>query len=166
MYIALNQLTKNLRYITMITRTIELSIRKELDCGNKAVILLGARQVGKTTLVSALFGERDDILWLNGDEPDVAALFADMSSTRLKAIIGAASVVVIDEAQRIPDVGLKLKLITDQIRNVKLIATGSSSLHLAGQVNEPLTGRKREFVLFPVSCADMVNDHGLSDDTR
>jgi predicted AAA+ superfamily ATPase len=149
-------------YGLMIARAIETNIRNELINSGKAVVLLGARQVGKTTLITSLFGERDDTLWLNGDEPDVRAMFADITSTRLKAVIGSAKIVVIDEAQRIQDIGLKLKLITDQIRSVKLVVTGSSSLDLAGHVNEPLTGRKREFALFPISFAEMANFHGLN----
>ena len=125
----------------MITRLIEPTIRSAMLSG-KAVILLGARQVGKTTLAGSLFGSLPGTLWLNGDEPDVRAIFDNINSERLRAIIGDATVVVIDEAQRIPDVGLKLKLITDQIKGVQLFATGSSSFNLTGLVNEPLTGRK------------------------
>ena len=132
----------------------------------KAVILLGARQVGKTTLANALFSPRPDTLWLSGDEPDVRALFENINSARWKAIIGDASVVVFDEAQRIPDIGMKLKLVTDQIKNVHLLATGSSSFDLTGLVNEPLTGRKREFVLYPLSFGEMVEHHGLLPETR
>ena len=149
----------------MITRAIEPAIRSALSSG-KAVVLLGARQVGKTTLADSLFGSRPGTLWLNGDEPDVRAMFENINSARLRAIIGDAAVFVLDEAQRIPDIGLKLKLITDQIKNVQLLATGSSSFDLTDLVSEPLTGRKREFALYPLSFGEMVAYHGLIAETR
>ena len=149
----------------MIQRTIEASIRSALSTG-KVVILLGARQVGKTTLAGMLFGTQPGTLWLNGDEPDIRAMFDHINSSRLRAIIGDAKITVLDEAQRISDIGIKLKLITDQIQDVQLLATSSSSFTLANLVNEPLTGRKREFVLFPLSFAEMVAHHGLLEELR
>ena len=73
---------------------------------------------------------------------------------------------VIDEAQRIEDIGLRLKLITDQINDVQLIATGSSSFDLANKINEPLTGRKWEYKIYPISFKEMVNHHGLLEEKR
>ena len=134
----------------MIIRKIEPAIASALSSG-KAVILLGARQVGKTTLADSLFGSQPGTLLLNGDEPDVRAMFDNINSTRLRAVIGGAKVVVLDEAQRIPEIGIKLKLITDQIKDVQLLATGSSSFDLSGLVNEPLTGRKQLNILNLVS---------------
>ncbi|MDR3295130.1 MAG: ATP-binding protein [Clostridiales Family XIII bacterium] len=148
----------------MIHRILETAIRDSAGNG-KAVILLGARQVGKTTLVRELFSA-PGTLWLNGDEPDVRAMFSEITSTRLRAVIGAHKTVVIDEAQRIADIGVKLKLITDQMPDVRLVATGSSSFDLARQVSEPLTGRKRTFRLYPLSFAEMAAHHGLMDETR
>lgn len=149
----------------MVSRILEKSIRNKLGSG-KAIVLLGPRQVGKTTLLNNLFAHQTGVLWLNGDEPDVQNLFANLTSTRLKAIIGNNQTVVIDEAQRIPQIGLRIKLITDQIPDVQLVATGSSSFELANHVNEPLTGRKWEFNMFPLSVQEMVNHHGLLEETR
>jgi predicted AAA+ superfamily ATPase len=132
----------------------------------KAIILTGARQVGKTTLVKELFKGSDEMIWLNGDEPDIQNLFENVSATRLKYIFGNKKYVVIDEAQRIKDIGLKLKLITDELPGIQLIATGSSSFDLANEVNEPLTGRKWEYRMYPVSFAEMVGHHGLLDEKR
>ena len=132
----------------------------------KAIILFGARQVGKTTLLHTLFSNIDDTLWLNGDEPDVQALFENVTSTRLKNIFGNKRYIIIDEAQLISDIGLKLKLITDNIKNVQLIATGSSAFELANKVNEPLTGRKWEYKMFPLSFGEMVDHHGLLEEKR
>ena len=132
----------------------------------KALILLGARQVGKTTLLEQLVSNREDCLWLNGDELDVQRMFENTSADRLKAQLGDYKIVVIDEAQRIKDIGLRLKLITDQVKDVQLIATGSSAFELANKVNEPLTGRKWQYQMFPLSFAEMVKHHGLLKEKR
>ena len=145
----------------MIARTIEESIRKEINSGRKAVILLGARQVGKTTLLRSLFAEKDDILWLNGDTSNDRLLLTAQSVEQLRVIIGKHNVLVIDEAQRVKDIGIILKLIIDNIPHVKVVATGSSSLDLANRTAEPLTGRKRQYKLFPFSFVEMVEHHGL-----
>jgi predicted AAA+ superfamily ATPase len=149
----------------MIKRTLERNIRADLWKG-KAILLMGARQVGKTTLTNALFADRNDVLYLSGDEPDVRALFDNINSARLRAIIGANRVAVIDEAQRIADIGLKLKLITDQIKDVQLLATGSSSFELANRTSESLTGRKIEYTLYPLSFDEMAAHHGLLEEKR
>ena len=145
----------------MISRIIEESVRKEISTGRKAVILLGARQVGKTTLLRTLFADRKDILWLNGDTSNARLLLTAQSIEQLRVIIGKHSLLVIDEAQRVPDIGIVLKLIIDNIPNVKVVATGSSSLDIAHATTEPLTGRKRQFALFPFSFTEMVEHHGL-----
>ena len=149
----------------MIERALKSIIREKLNKG-KAILLMGARQVGKTTLIKELFGESTDMLWLNGDEQDVRALFGDISSTRLRYIFGGKKFVIIDEAQRIENIGLKLKLITDELPEIQLIATGSSSFDLANQVNEPLTGRKWEYTMYPLSFPEMVRHHGLLEEKR
>ena len=149
----------------MIHRTLEDNIRPLLG-GKKAVIIMGARQVGKSTLLNQMLGDNKDTLWMNGDDTDIQDLFEDMSSTRLRALVGNNKYIVIDEAQRIPDIGMRLKLITDQIASVQVIATGSSSFELASKVNEPLTGRKREFKMFPLTFSEMANATGLLDELR
>ena len=118
----------------MITRSIEERIRKQLF-GGRAIVIMGARRTGKTTLFRQLLESEDNVLWMSGDEPDVRGLFENITSTRLKAIIGNARIVVIDEAQRITDIGIKLKLITDQMPEVQLLASGSSSFDLANKIN-------------------------------
>lgn len=150
----------------MIKRTLESRIRGYIGKG-KAVIVFGARQVGKTTLLRMLYKTDDEnALWLNGDEPDVRALFENATSTRLNSIIGTRKVVVIDEAQRISNIGLALKLIIDTSPNVQVIATGSSSFDLANNINEPLTGRKFEMLMFPLSFAELSAHNGLLEETR
>jgi predicted AAA+ superfamily ATPase len=149
----------------MIHRIVGKRIQDKLNKG-KAILLMGARQVGKTTLVKELFKGSDDMIWLNGDELDVQNLFENISSTRLKYIFGNKKYVVIDEAQRIKDIGLKIKLVTDELPEMQLIATGSSSFDLANQVNEPLTGRKLEYKMYALSFEEMVQHHGLLDEKR
>lgn len=147
----------------MLPRLLESTIIEKLF-KNKAIILLGPRQVGKTTLLKKITESLDDVLWLNADNFEVQTLFELPSSSRFKSIIGSHKIVIIDEAQRIADVGLKLKIITDEIPEVQLIATGSSSFDIANELNEPLTGRKFEYRLFPVSFEEMTRHHGLQDE--
>ena len=149
----------------MIHRILEEKIQPLLG-GNKAIIVMGARQVGKSTLLNELLGENKNALWLNGDDIDVQNLFHEMSSTRMRALLGNNKFLVIDEAQRIPNIGLRIKLVTDQVSDVQVIATGSSSFELASKVNEPLTGRKREFKMFPLTFKEMVSNSNLLDELR
>jgi len=149
----------------MIFRELHTVIESKLF-QNKAIILLGARQTGKTTMLKELTKNKEGVLWLNADEADTVALFENASSTRFKAIFAGKKIIVIDEAQRISNIGLKLKLITDQISDVQIIVTGSSAFDLANSVNEPLTGRKWEYKLFPLSFAEMVNHHGFIEENR
>lgn len=149
----------------MIQRLLKETIQSRLF-QNKAIILMGARQVGKTSLLKEIFENNEEVFWLNGDEQDVQKLFANTSASRLKAIFGDKKIIVIDEAQRIENIGLRLKLIKDSIPEVQLIATGSSSFELANKINEPLTGRKWEYKMFPLSFAEMVNHHGLLEEKR
>lgn len=149
----------------MIERILEKQILAKIN-KKKAIILMGPRQVGKTTLLKSLFEKSTEIIWLNGDEPDIQSIFENISSKRLEVIIGNKKMIIIDEAQRIPEIGLKMKLITDQLLNVQLIATGSSAFELSNKLNEPLTGRKWEFKMYPISFQEMVNHHGLLNEIR
>lgn len=149
----------------MVERLLRQLIDKNLGNG-KAIILLGARQTGKTTLLKQIFAGRSNVLWINGDEPDTIALFDKSSSARLRNVFAGYSIVVIDEAQRISNIGIKLKLITDNIPNIQVIATGSSSFDLSNKINEPLTGRKWEYNLYPFSFAELVSHNGFLEEKR
>jgi predicted AAA+ superfamily ATPase len=149
----------------MIKRILAERLKQKFGDG-KAIILMGPRQVGKTTLLRTLFPAGDEVLLLSGDDLDVRQLFENISAARLGSIIGNRKTLVIDEAQRIGDIGLRLKLVTDQMPGVQLIATGSSSFDLANKVNEPLTGRKWEFRMYPLSFGEMVAHHGLLEEKR
>ncbi len=149
----------------MVERHIQSNIQSLLG-GGKAIVIMGARQVGKSTLLRQMLGERQDVIWMNGDDLDIQELFSNMTSTRIRAILGSKRILVIDEAQRISDIGLRLKLITDQVPDVQVIATGSSSFELASKVNEPLTGRKREFRMYPLAFGEMVQHTQFLDEVR
>ena len=148
----------------MIIRSLEHRIEKKLFKG-KAIILFGPRQAGKSTMIESILQEKEH-LYLNGDDADVREILTSTTATRLKSVMGSKTILFIDEAQHIPNIGLTLKLFTDQIKNVQVIATGSSAFELSGQVNEPLTGRKYEFMLFPLSFEEMAQHHGLVEEKR
>jgi len=139
-----------------ITRTLENLILQKLP-DKKAIILFGPRQTGKSTLLKHLLKDDNNVLWLYGDQPQTQAIFDDISEARLKTIIGSKKIIVLDEAQMIQNIGIKLKIFTDYIDGIKVIATGSSSFDLANKINEPLTGRKWEYQLLPLSFAEMAN---------
>ena len=150
----------------MVSRFIYQSLQEELYAG-KALLVLGPRQAGKTTLLRALVAEQPNpSVWLNCDEPDIRKMLQEPTSSLLRNLVGNATLVIIDEAQRVKNIGLTLKLITDQLPSVQLIATGSSSLELANEINEPLTGRKIEYLLLPFSTKELIQHHGLLEEKR
>ncbi|SKC14002.1 ATP-binding protein [Dyadobacter psychrophilus] len=123
----------------------------------KAFIIYGPRQAGKTTFSEQLLASVSrKTLRLNGDEADIRELFVRPNSAFLERLIGDNEIVFIDEAQRIPEIGLVLKIIVDKFEAVQVIATGSSSFELAGSINEPLTGRRYEMQLLPLSYNELV----------
>lgn len=149
----------------MIRRIQEDNIRNDLWL-KKATIILGARQTGKTTLLKQLCGNDPETIFFNGDEPDIREILSNANSVQLKNLIGLASTIIIDEAQLIPNIGLCLKLITDHLQGIRLFVSGSASIDLGNQINEPLTGRKIEYPLFPLSFGEMVKHHGLLQEKR
>lgn len=145
----------------MIQRQLQTIINDRLFKG-KAIILIGARQVGKSTLFSQIASTcNEPILNLNCDEPEVKEILTDINTPELKALVGQNKIIIIDEAQRVQNIGMTLKRIIDNIPNVQLLVTGSSSLELHDKINEPLTGRKYEYNLFPISTAELLNTNGL-----
>ncbi|HRG08202.1 MAG TPA: ATP-binding protein [Cyclobacteriaceae bacterium] len=148
----------------MIKRLIHDQINANLFSG-KAIILLGPRQVGKTTLLKNL-ASGHPVLWLNADEPDVRSVLNQATSTALRNMIGKNKIVIIDEAQRLENAGLTLKLITDNINEVQLIATGSSSFELSDKIKESLAGRKWEYHLFPMATEELINHQGALEEKR
>lgn len=150
--------------INMIPRTIEEDIKKKLF-KSKAIILHGARQTGKTTLVRHIVNNASqEYLWLSGDDINVREQLSIHSVVHLKALLGKYKLVVIDEAQYVRNIGLTLKLITDNMPDIQVIATGSSAFELANALNEPLTGRKWEYYLYPFSYRELNNYYGIIDE--
>lgn len=139
----------------MIQRSLENIILDKIGKG-KAIIIKGARQTGKTTLVKKIIENRSqDSLYLNADIAIVRQQLQNVTVSSLKQLFGKAKLIFIDEAQRIPDIGITLKIIVDEIPEIQLVVTGSSAFELANNINEPLTGRKFEYYLYPVSWMEL-----------
>ncbi|OIP23345.1 ATPase [bacterium CG2_30_54_10] len=139
----------------MIQRSLQSQIENDFF-KQKVLVIYGARQVGKTTLIQniqAKFPEKS--LYLNCDEPDIRETLTDSTSTQLKALIGDKTLVFIDEAQRVKNIGLTLKLLVDNLPTIQVVTTGSSSFDLSNQIVEPLTGRKYEYYLYPFSLGEL-----------
>ena len=150
-----------------IKRTIEEELRKRLF-GGKALILYGPRQSGKTTLVRHLVSDQSegDVLWLNGDNPDVRARLSGISTAGWRLLLGTRRLLVVDEAQHIDGIGMGLKLVTDELPEVQVIATGSSAFELMNRTAEPLTGRKFECRLPPLTFRELVSARGLFEEIQ
>ncbi len=142
----------------MFERTLENTIKKKIN-GGKAIVVVGARQVGKTTLLKEILKDKN-YLFLDADDPSTRSLLQNPTTEQIRTFIGDYKYVFLDEAQRITDIGLTLKIITDQFKNVQLFVSGSSSFDLGNVLNEPLTGRKWEYELFPISWEEYENKIG------
>jgi uncharacterized protein len=143
----------------MISRLLAPIISAKMGKG-KAIILVGPRQVGKTTLINSIIQDKPH-LFLDADDPTVRNLLTNVNTEQLRSIIGTNKLVFIDEAQRIENIGITLKIITDQFKDVQLIVSGSSAFDLGNKINEPLTGRKWEYRLFPISWKEFENNAGF-----
>lgn len=149
-----------------IKRDTEALIREKLFLG-RAIVVVGPRRVGKTTLLKQIaFDVNPDHLWLDCDEPDIRAALTNPTSTQLRSLIGNSKLIVIDEAQRVKNIGITLKLIVDQIPDTQLMVSGSSALDLANEINEPLTGRKFDFELYPFSFQELKKHYGFLEERR
>ncbi len=150
----------------MVNRLITSTIKRKFFRG-KAIIVVGPRQVGKTTLLKMLANEYDrKILVWNCDEPDVRRKLTEPTSTMLGNETAGYDIVFIDEAQRVQNIGITLKLIIDNYPDKQVVVTGSSAIELSNYINEPLTGRKYEYVLFPFSAEELVAENGLQEEQR
>ena len=150
----------------MVKRQIEEQIRNDFGKG-KAIVVLGPRQVGKTTLLNQLTAGMSGVLAFNCDNSDDRAELAKGNATALKALVGKASVVTIDEAQRLPDVGLTVKMLVDAVgRETQIIVTGSSALELSSGIAESAAGRFFGYRLFPFSRQELVDATNARDEGR
>ena len=142
----------------MILRTLRQKVRAKVGSG-KAVMIIGPRQVGKTTLIKQQL-DGADYKFFDGDDPTVRALLESANTEQLRQLIGNSKIVFVDEAQRIEGIGLTLKIITDQFKDVQLWISGSSSFSLSHELNEPLTGRKWQYEMLPISWEELENHIG------
>ncbi|UOE41622.1 ATP-binding protein [Chryseobacterium suipulveris] len=140
----------------MIARELSKNIKEDWD-NKKAIVLLGPRQVGKTTLIQSLIQDKK-ALNLNGDDPQTRLQLSDASTNFLMNLVSDYDVLFIDEAQRIENIGLAVKILVDAKLDKQIIITGSSSLELGNEINEPLTGRKWEHHLFPLSWKEVRDE--------
>ncbi|WP_167616587.1 ATP-binding protein [Maribellus sediminis] len=139
----------------MIPRAIDIQIINRLENSEKIVVLYGARQVGKTTLVNSILEKRNEkILSINADQLKYREVLSSADLNQLRRLVAGYDLLFIDEAQRVPDIGLNLKILHDNLPQLKIIATGSSSFELANKISEPLTGRIWTYSLFPVSILE------------
>lgn len=149
----------------MIKRAIEERIHNAL-AKKKVVTIMGPRQVGKSTLAGAMIPEDANVLEINGDNTDVQTMFVNVDDTKMKVLIGNKKFLFVDEAQKIGNVGNMLKIVAEKFDDVKVIVTGSSAFKLTEAVNESLTGRKREFRLYPLSLKEMADETSALEESR
>ena len=158
----------NIYTMSEIQRDLKAVLDSKIGKG-KVLLLIGPRQVGKTTLLknilTSVSTEKKVQFW-NCDESDVRQFLSEANSAKLKSFVGNSDFIVIDEAQRVKDIGLTIKLLHDSFPNVQLAVTGSSSLDLSNSINEPLTGRKFEYNLFPFSTNELVNHTSMLEEMR
>lgn len=150
----------------LIHRTLFDTILQRLAPG-KAVILLGPRQAGKSTILNEV-GRLSTlkVKRLDCDDAAVRLRLEAQTLPNLQNLVGDAELLLIDEAQRVKNIGLALKIIIDQIKTPRLLVSGSSAFELANFINEPLTGRKWEYMLLPLSVGELVNHHGEFEESR
>lgn len=149
----------------MIHRTIEQLVENDFGRG-KIIVLMGARQVGKTTLFDSVVSGSSNVLRLNCDNYDDRSDLENKTSTELRQLMGNHEVVIIDEAQRAKNIGLSLKMLADLKLPMQILVTGSSSLTLANEINEPATGRLIEYNLFPLSLAELMQHTSPREEKR
>jgi predicted AAA+ superfamily ATPase len=143
--------------LAMIPRLLEQTVRKQLF-GGMAIVIYGARQVGKTTLVKNILADyENDGIYLNCDQPDIASALANKTSLELYEYVQRKKLVIFDEAQRVENIGITIKLLIDSYPEIQIIATGSSSFELANKISEPLTGRAWFHKLYPLSYEEIAN---------
>ncbi len=143
----------------MYPRKLLAVVKRKMGKG-KAIIIIGPRQVGKTTLIENLLANKKH-LFLNADDPVVRKLLTNPTTEQLKTLIGSETIVFLDEAQRVENIGITLKIITDQFKHVQLLVSGSSAFDLGNMLNEPLTGRKWQYDLLPISWQEIEAFEGM-----
>lgn len=147
--------------MSYIIRTVEKSIKERLFKG-KVIIIYGARQVGKTTLSKSIIKEYgEQARYLNCELLPVERGLSELDAGKIKTFLGDYKIIVLDEAQNIPNIGKILKVIVDTFPKLQIIATGSSSFDLSQKISEPLTGRAFKFILYPLSLKEIKQDKDM-----
>ncbi len=150
------------RKIIMIKRALQKTLESKIDF-KKAIVILGPRQVGKTTLITKIASSvNENYLYINGDDPAIRTTWNNPTQAFITNYIGDHNVIVIDEAQRLENIGLSAKMIIDAKKNIQLFISGSSALEIASKINEPLTGRKWEYRLYPLSWRELVDQYSFA----
>lgn len=141
----------------VVSRSIQKTIEEVLDTSRKIVIIYGPRQVGKTTFIKSLLAQRDEkSISINGDHRNHHDILSSRDINQLTNLVEGYDLLFIDEAQNIPDIGLNLKILYESFEDLQIIVTGSSSLDLAGTIQEPLTGRTDTYHMYPLSLAELA----------
>ena len=142
-----------------IQRAIFFDIVEKIRTTKKIVVIYGARQVGKTTIARDVVAELGmKTLFVNADQEKYVDVLSSRDLSKMKSLVSGYSLLVIDEAQRIPEIGLNLKILADEMPELRILATGSSSFDLANKISEPLTGRVASFTLFPLSVSELSKE--------
>lgn len=152
----------------LIKRDIDAFFEKRMFAG-KALVVYGPRQAGKTTAVEnylRLHGLDSEVVFFNGDETADRETLADASAERISILVGKKKILFIDEAHKIPEIGLVMKRAFDRCKGLQIVATGSSSVELAEKIEEPMTGRKFEYALMPLSFAELAANATPADEMR
>ncbi|MDP3352705.1 MAG: ATP-binding protein [Flavobacteriaceae bacterium] len=148
-----------------VTRKLKDNLLEKWDSG-KVLIVIGPRQVGKTTLIKSLCETEGNYLFINGDDPEDRLILDNAGENKLRNIISNHKTIFFDEAQRIKNIGIILKIIHDQIKGIRIVVSGSSALEIANEINEPLTGRKWEFNLFPLTYQELQHHYGYLNNAK
>ena len=159
----MNTKSKSKSNKTLIPRLIQAKVLKKLKPG-QVVVIYGARQVGKTTLLRSILSSfKQKYMFINADLPSEQEWLASLKLEVYKRYLYGITLLVIDEAQRVKNIGLALKIIIENIPNIKVLVSGSSSLDLANKISEPLTGRKYVFQLYPIAVQELTSIYNLNE---
>ncbi len=144
----------------MISRIYEAVLTEQMQLDNRVLVIYGPRQVGKTTLMHLILQKyAGKTLEINADDIDYTSVLSSRSLQKMRQLVDGFDLLFIDEAQRIPDIGINLKILHDSLPNLKIVVTGSSSFELANKIQEPLTGRSWTFQLMSIGISELATQY-------
>lgn len=148
----------------LIPRSLTKEVIDQLKFSNKGIVVYGARQVGKTTLSKEIINELGlKTLTINGDQSRFIDIISSRDLAKIRSLVEGYELLFVDEAQRIPEIGINLKIILDNLPFIKVLVTGSSSLDLASKISEPLTGRVWNYHLYPISFFELSQNNNRAE---